>query len=81
MVAVLDYCGQLPAAIFYPNERMIHDDAPSGLIIAHREDDGDVFGKDFICRDEAEAFKKLRAAAEIEYPGIKIINRAICSIA
>ena len=75
MVAVIDHCSGLPAVIFYSSHLGIHTDDIDGLIVAHRNDDGNLFGQDFVCQDQYEAIDRLKALAEASYPGIEIIDR------
>lgn len=75
MVAVLDFCGGLPSVFIYNSRWKIHTDDISGLIIAHKYDNGALHGEDFICEDEREAFGRLSLIVRAEYPGIEVIDK------
>lgn len=66
--------GVLPGLVTFHGRRRYHEDDIDRIIVAHREDDGDVFGLDFICPDEEEAWKELRALADRMFPGYEIID-------
>lgn len=64
--------GELPGVIFFRSWKYYYDDDIEGLIIAHKTDDGEVQGRDFIEPDEEKARQRLREIAELEYPSISI---------
>ena len=77
MYARLSYCGtdhgQLPSAVIcHSREQYINDGDCDELILAHREDDGDIRGMDFVCPDEPTAWRLLRETVSRRYRNIRI---------
>ena len=76
MYARLSYCetehGKLPSAIVCHNIHRYYEGDPDELIVAHKEDDGDVRASEFVYTDEQDAWKRLRAIVEQRYPDIRI---------
>jgi len=72
MYARLDYChtpeGKFPSAVICKRGiAQFYEGDCSELILAHKEDDGHVSGLDFICPDEATAWKMLREIVEEKF--------------
>ena len=65
----------LPSAIVCANLHRYYEGDPDYVILAHREDDGDIRSCEFIYTDEAEAWKRLRETVEKRFPGIRIEER------
>ena len=76
MYARLDYCstehGELPAAVVCFRRSDYYEGDADALILAHKEDDGDLRGLDFICPDEEEAFRRLREIVQQRYDRVTI---------
>ena len=76
MVAKLSYCntefGKLPSAVIAHSWSCYYEDNIDRLILAHKEDDGDVRMGEFVCEDEEQAWKELRRRVIELYPGCTI---------